>query len=650
MLYHLSKRTILFLGIIFQILFSSSLVYAGNPVTPILPSDNIQDPGDPGTAWGGCGPSDSNCYVTVSSSPITIENTTSLFSTGLSGTGSGSNATEAIFLGTDAGNSATSANNSNFLGQSAGSGATGAEHSNFLGANAGLSASGAYMSNFLGRNTGNGATDAYYSNFIGFLSGYQATNASQSNFIGIDAGREATNASLSNFLGYSAGKSFVGNNVGSNNIIIGTNVSLPNATADSINIGGVLFGTGTYSNIGTNPLTTPVSGGRIGIGVVTPQVTLDVAGDMRLTAAANPTLTFTGATDQEGALIFTNGIRPTLTISGNLGNDIGLSAGLDMNLYFTANTASIINTIEDAFTVKNSAGDYLSIDTVGQIYRFGPSSNISPPAGDNNLIIENENDYIYVANTNSTTKFGINNITPSVSLDVEGDIEYTGEITDVSDERLKQNITDFGNGLSIINAIRVKNYNMIATPDKQETGFIAQNVKEFFPQSVSIVDPVNGYMGVSYVSFIPILAKSIQELDLKITGIENFDQENNSFGERLRGWLANAGNKITRIFTGEICLTDTDGTSECINKNQLGQLKQLLNTTPPPPSGGPIDPPPTDVCPNIEGVQSSIPAGYHLDDTNNCLENITIPPTDNTPPEETTPPTDIPPVDNPPTL
>jgi hypothetical protein len=71
-------------------------------------------------------------------------------------------------------------------------------------------------------------------------------------------------------MGYNAGTCFVGNNVGNNNIIIGTNISLPNATTNSINIGGVLFGTNAYSTTGGNPSITPATNGRIGIGVVAP--------------------------------------------------------------------------------------------------------------------------------------------------------------------------------------------------------------------------------------------------------------------------------------------------------------------------------------------------------------------------------------------
>ncbi|MBP7007075.1 MAG: hypothetical protein KBB16_03380, partial [Candidatus Pacebacteria bacterium] len=50
---------------LFGVFFVVSQVSAGNPASPFEPSDNVQDPGDTGTAWGGCGPDDSNCYVTV---------------------------------------------------------------------------------------------------------------------------------------------------------------------------------------------------------------------------------------------------------------------------------------------------------------------------------------------------------------------------------------------------------------------------------------------------------------------------------------------------------------------------------------------------------------------------------------------------------
>jgi hypothetical protein len=57
--------------IVFLMIFSLQ-VLASSPSFPILPSDNIQDPGASTTPWGGCGPTDNNCYVTV----VPLTNTT----------------------------------------------------------------------------------------------------------------------------------------------------------------------------------------------------------------------------------------------------------------------------------------------------------------------------------------------------------------------------------------------------------------------------------------------------------------------------------------------------------------------------------------------------------------------------------------------
>jgi hypothetical protein len=219
----------------------------------------------------------SGCFVdrifavtqTNALSVITIQNTSSLFSTGLRGTGSGSTALRSIFLGENAGYNATNASNSNFFGSNAGNATTDAYNSNFFGFQSGLQ-----------------ATNAYNSNFFGLGTGQYATNANNSNFIGFEAGYGASNANTSNLFGFQAGKSISGNNIGSNNIIIGTNISLPNATANAINLGGVLFGTGTYSTTSGTPSITSNTGGRIGILSVSPVATLDVNGDAILSGTS----------------------------------------------------------------------------------------------------------------------------------------------------------------------------------------------------------------------------------------------------------------------------------------------------------------------------------------------------------------------------
>ena len=201
--------------------------------------------------------------------------------------GHGSSTTDASysnFFGTSAGYGAISASYSNFYGPSAGYGAINASYSNFYGSSAGYGATNATNSNMFGTSSGVNAINSTHSNFIGYHAGENAKGASTSNFIGYYAGSNATYAANSNLIGWNVGKSFLNDTISANNIIIGTNISLPNQSTNSINIGGVIYGTGTNSSTYGNPSITPASNGRIGIGVVAPTTTLDVNGTVNATA------------------------------------------------------------------------------------------------------------------------------------------------------------------------------------------------------------------------------------------------------------------------------------------------------------------------------------------------------------------------------
>ena len=219
------------------------------------------------------------------------------------------NARLSNFFGLNAGQNATSADNSNFFGPNAGYGATNANNSNFFSNQAGYGATDASGSNFFGVNAGYGATNANNSNFFGNQAGFLATGATSSNFFGNGSGSGATNATYSNLFGINVGKTFTGNNLGTNNIIIGNNISLPNARSNSINLGGVLFGSSTYSTTTGDPSITASSGGKIGIMTVTPLYTLDVTGDIRLTDRSG-TPQFNLAHDSNGKIVST-GVAPT---------------------------------------------------------------------------------------------------------------------------------------------------------------------------------------------------------------------------------------------------------------------------------------------------------------------------------------------------
>lgn len=203
-------------------------------------------------------------------------NTSSLFSFN-----SGSNnSTYSNCIGDNAGNGADNTNNSNFIGKYAGYGAILSEYSNYIGANAGKNSANSYNSNFIGYWAGGNSDNTINSNFIGNSAGY-GSNSSYSNFVGQDAGNGATNSSYSILLGFQVGKTYTLNNIGQNNIIIGKNISLPNATANAINLGGVIYAINTYSTPSGSPSITPTTTGKVGIGIVTPTERLEVNGNIK---------------------------------------------------------------------------------------------------------------------------------------------------------------------------------------------------------------------------------------------------------------------------------------------------------------------------------------------------------------------------------
>ena len=135
---------------------------------------------------------------------------------------------------------------------------------------------------------------------------------------------------------------------------------------------------------------------------------------------------------------------------------------------------------------------------------------------------------------------GIGTTNPNVKLDVIGSIEYTGTITDVSDQRKKENVQDLENSLSKICQLNGKSYEMIDDNEGEEgteLGFIAQEVQQIFPEIVKVVErqesedgETQEYLGVSYIQLIAPLVESIKEQQ---TIIEDLKSQNESLAARI---------------------------------------------------------------------------------------------------------------------
>ena len=357
----------------------------------------------------------STLYSTMTTSTISTVNSIFL---GYNAGNNASLASSSVFLGFGAGDTAISASNSNFIGNTAGYLALNAQYSNFLGTQAGYGATSAAYSNFLGWNAGYSASNASDSIFIGSYTGQNATNALQSIFLGGGAGTSSTNASGSTFIGYGAGiyqssASFstligynvangypINNYIGSNNIIIGTNITLPTGRANSINLGGIIFATGSYSNTATSPFSGSMSTAKVGIGQWNPQYTLDVSGSGN----------------------FSNGLNVTssLNISGSL--------TLTGSFSVSSVTASLQGTASLAITASYITASGVIGTVTSASYALTASNVLGGGATSMALWLNNTtltSSLIY-----QTSSFiGINKSNPSYSLDVSGSAYFSDSLT-----------------------------------------------------------------------------------------------------------------------------------------------------------------------------------------------------------------------------
>ena len=112
----------------------------------------------------------------------------------------------------------------------------------------------------------------------------------------------------------------------------------------------------------------------------------------------------------------------------------------------------------------------------------------------------------------SNNRLGINEGTPGVALDVVGDINYTGVLADVSDQRQKTNIQTLQNAVEKIRHINGVSFVMKNDPDASpELGLIAQDVEKVYPELVRT--DAQGMKSLNYTGMIGPLVEAVKELD-----------------------------------------------------------------------------------------------------------------------------------------
>ena len=117
---------------------------------------------------------------------------------------------------------------------------------------------------------------------------------------------------------------------------------------------------------------------------------------------------------------------------------------------------------------------------------------------------------------NSSGNVGIGLTTPSYTLHVSGAIYASGDITALSDQRHKQNITPLTDSLAAITQLSGYSYTRSDyKPGEKQIGMIAQEVKEVYPEAVSY-DDVNDTYSLNYGCLMAPVIQALKEMKDRI--------------------------------------------------------------------------------------------------------------------------------------
>ena len=125
---------------------------------------------------------------------------------------------------------------------------------------------------------------------------------------------------------------------------------------------------------------------------------------------------------------------------------------------------------------------------------------------------------------------GIGRKPVTFALEVKGEVWTTENFLITSDGKIKRNVVSLGdkrNGyLGKLLQLEGKAYEkQISAKDDnsaeymKEFGFIAQEVKELFPETVA--ESADGSLAINYIELVPLLLEGVKDLQKKIADLEN---------------------------------------------------------------------------------------------------------------------------------
>jgi len=234
---------------------------------------------------------------------------------------------------------------------------------------------------------------------------------------------------------------------------------------------------------------------------------------MRITDAGN-----VGINDPNPAEISSN--ATTLNIKGKVNTKSGAiildtaDESVRMFAYATDTGAQIGTLTNDPLKFTINSGEVARIDSNGNLLVGTTSIAIDPGV----QIFGAGNIFTHIAGTAGADSMRFYRDNADV-----GSITTTGTTTTYntsSDARLKENIADAEDASSLVDAIKVRQFDWKADGSHQRYGMVAQELSTVAPEAVSGDPESDDMMGVDYSKLVPMLVKEIQSLRARVAQLE----------------------------------------------------------------------------------------------------------------------------------
>ena len=263
--------------------------------------------------------------------------------------------------------------------------------------------------------------------------------------------------------------------------------------------------------VDTSTLKVDSTNNRVGIGNASPATTLDVLGD-------NLLATFSGTDTASTYLSFKYN---TSTLSAFIGNGSSVLSGAN-------NSDFIIRSQGDLVFASNGNNRRVTIDSSGNLL-VGCTGLPSGGGGGAGFETGQSNGRtILQLGTTTTSQETLQRFyNPNGNV---GEIKTSGSSTSyvtTSDHRLKENVTADWDATTRLKQLNPVRFNFISDADTTVDGFLAHEVQSVVPEAITgthneVDDDGNPvYQGIDQSKLVPLLVKTIQELEARITALEN---------------------------------------------------------------------------------------------------------------------------------